>query len=104
MVFYATDLCLVNGNDSSGELEYLSASGWVPVCYTSQFDEHAADVACQQLEYPFATRSVPTPGSGSGIGINSSSCEGSHSGYLFDCVEYEEMICQTKYHLTCHSK
>ena len=95
---------LTNGNDSSGELEYLSASGWTSVCYTTQFDQNASDVACQQLGYPFAARSVPTVGSGPGIGISSSSCAGSDSHYLFNCVEFEEMTCQTRYHLTCYSK
>ena len=95
---------MTNGNDSSGELEYLSASGWIPVCYTTQFDQNAADVACRQLGYPFAAISVPTAGSGPGIGIRSSSCVGSNSQYLFDCVEFEEMTCQTMYHLTCYSK
>ena len=95
---------MTNGNDSSGELEYLSASGWAPVCYTTQFDQHAADVACRQLGYPFAARSVPTVGGGPGIGISSSSCAGSGSQYLFDYVVFEEMTCQTRYHLTCYSK
>ena len=95
---------MTNGNDSSGELEYLSASGWIPVCYTTQFDQNAADVACRQLGYPFAARSVPIGSRGPGIGIRSSSCVGSNSHYLFDCVEFEEMTCQTGYHLTCYSK
>ena len=103
-MYYVTDLRLVNGDDSSGELEFLSTSGWIPVCYTSQFDEHAADVACQQLGYPYATASAPTLGNGLGIGIDSSSCEGSGSQYLFDCVEFQEMTCQSRYRLTCYSE
>ena len=96
---------MVNGgDDSSGELEYLSASGWIPVCYTTQFDEHAADVACRQLRFPYAIESGPTTGSGSGIGISSSNCQGYHGQYLFDCVEYQEMTCQTRYHLTCYGR
>ena len=94
---------MTNGDDGSGELEYLSASGWTPVCYTTQFDQHAADVACRQLGYLFATRSVPTAGTGPGIGIRSSTCEGSDNQYLFNCVEFEEMSCLNRYHLTCRS-
>ena len=100
-----TDLRLVNGDDSSGELQFLSSTGWMPVCYTSQFDETAADIACHQLGYPFADGFAPTVGSGPGIGIiESSSCQASTSQYLFDCVEYQEMSCQTGYRLTCHGK
>ena len=105
IIVHVTDLRLVNGGDnSSGELEYLSASGWIPVCYTTQFDEHTADVVCRQLGFPYAIESGPTTGNGSGIGINSSSCQGSNGQYLFDCVEYQEMTCQTRYHLTCYGR
>ena len=96
---------MVNGgNKSSGELEYLSTSGWIPVCYTIQFDEHAADVVCRQLGFPYAIESGPTTGNDSGIGIYSSNCQGSDGQYLFDCVEYQEMTCQTRYHLTCYGR
>ena len=95
---------MVNGDDSSGELEYLSASGWIPICYTTQFDEQAADVACRQLGYPYAIESGPTTASGSGIGISLSSCKGPHGQYLFDCVKYQEMTCQTRYRLTCYGR
>ena len=98
------DLRLVNGDDSS-ELQFLSTSGWIPVCYTSQFDENAADIACHQLGYPFADGSAPTVGGELGIGIiYSSSCQSSTSQYLFGCVEYQEMTCQTRYRLMCHGK
>ena len=99
-----TDLRLVNGNDSSGEFQFLSSSGWIPVCYTSQFSENAADIVCKQLGYPFAIRSTSIVGSEFGIGIiSSSSCQASIQ-YLFDCVEYQEMTCQARYHLICRSK
>ena len=98
-----TDLRLVNGDDSSGELQFLSTSGWTPICYTPQFNGTAADIACQQLGYPFADGFAPTIGSGLGIGIiNSDSCQASTSQYLFNCVEYQEMTCQTRYSLMCH--
>lgn len=100
-----TDLRFVNGDNSSGELHFLSTSGWIPVCYTTQFNENTADIACQQLGYPFAVGFSLTVGGGLGIGIiDSSSCQTSNDQYLFDCVEYQEMTCQTRYRLTCYSK
>ena len=104
-LFCVTDLRLVNGDDSSGELQFLSTSGWIPVCYTSQFNDSAADIACHQLGYPFAVRSSPTVGGGVGIGIiDSSSCEAFDNQYLFGCAEYQDMTCQARCHLTCRSK
>ena len=103
-IYHTVDLRLANAIDGSGELEYLSTSGWVPVCHTAEFDRHAADVACQQLGYPFAVEFGVAIGSGDGIGITSSSCEGSSSQYLFKCAEFEEMACQFRYRLTCYSK
>ena len=94
----------VNGNDSSGELQFLSSPGWIPVCYTPQFSEDAADIACKQLGYPYAAGSATTTGSGLAISIISSSSCQVFTQYLFDCVEYQELTCQTRYHLTCHSK
>ena len=100
-----SDLRLVNGDDSSGELQFLNATGWVPVCYTSQLDEITADIVCHQLEYPFAVGYSPSPGGGLGIGIiDSSSCQAFTNQYLFDCAVYQEMTCQTRYRLTCRSK
>jgi len=103
-IYHTVDLRLTNAVNGSGELEYLSTSGWVPVCHTSEFDKHAADVACHQLGYPFAAEFGQAIGSGDGIGITSSSCEGSSSQYLLKCVEFEKMACQFRYHLTCFSK
>ena len=102
-----SDLRLVSGvndDNSSGELQFSSSSGWIPVCYTPQFSEDAADIACKQLGYSYATGSTTTVGSGLAISIiNSSSCQVS-SQYLFECAEYQEMTCQTRYHLMCRSK
>ena len=53
-MYCVSDLRLVNGDDGSGELQFLNATEWVPVCYTSQLDEITADIACHQLGYPFA--------------------------------------------------
>ena len=95
-----------NGN-GTGLLEYLNTSGWVPVCFTEAFTEHAADVACRQFGYPFATNisSVALPYDRPGIGITSSFCEETNSfrGYLFHCLLYENMICQRQLHLTCYN-
>ena len=93
----------VNG---AGVLEYLSTSGWVPVCYTDAFNERAADVTCRQLGYPFSTNfhSVSLSNGRPGIGITRSLCEGVDSGYLFNCVEFTSMTCQMQLHLNCYSK
>ena len=104
-MFCVTDLRLVNGDDNSGELQFLSTSGWIPVCYTSQFNDSAADIACQQLGYPYAFGYSSTVGGGLGIGIiDSSSYNAFHKQYLFDGVEYQDMTCEARYHLTCRSK
>ena len=93
----------------TGLLEFYSASGWVPVCFTEAFNEHAADVACQQLGYPFANNlsSVELPHDRPGIGITRSVCEGtnrySYRGYLFNCVNFTNMICQMQIHLACYN-
>ena len=86
-------------------LEYLSTSGWVPVCYTDAYNGRAADVTCRQLGYPFATNFTSgTLFNGRlGIGITRSLCEGVDSDYLFHCVEFTDMICQTQIHLICYN-
>ena len=86
-------------------LQYLSTSGWVPVCYTNTFNGHAADVTCRQLGYPFATNfnSVTLSNGRLGIGITRSLCEGVDSGYLFNCVEFTDMTCQTQIRLACYN-
>ena len=100
---------LITDNDATGAglLEYLNTSGWVPVCFTEAFTEHAADVTCRQFGYPFATniRSVVLPYDRPGIGITASFCEETNNfrGYLFYCVHYESTICQMQLHLTCYN-
>ena len=88
-------------------LEHFSTSGWVPVCFTEAFNEHAADVTCRQLGYPFATSfsSVALPNDRPGIGITTSNCEQTNNfrGYLFDCAHSENMICRMQLHLTCYN-
>jgi len=91
-------------------LQFLDISGWVPICFTDAFNEFAADVACQQLGYPFATnfRPVGLPYNIVGIGITSAVCSGDnsygHRGYLFNCVNFANTICHRQLHLTCYSK
>ena len=103
-------LRLNNGINPTGTLEFQSASGWIPVCFTDAFSNHAADVACRQLGYPFATsfRSVILPHNIVGIGITRAACEGDNSysyrGYLFSCVSFANTICQMQLHLTCYGK
>ena len=99
-----------NGINPTGKLEFHSPSGWIPVCFTGAFNNHAADVACRQLGYPFATSftSVVLPQNMLGIGITNATCGGdnSHSyrGYLFKCVSFTDTICRMQLHLTCYSK
>ena len=92
----------ING---TGMLEYLSTSGWVPVCYTDAFNGRAADVTCRQLGYPFATNftSITLFNGRPGIGITRSLCEGVDSGYLFNCVEFTDITCQTQIRLACYN-
>ena len=94
-----------NEIDGTGMLQYLSTSGWVPVCYTNTFNGRAADVTCRQLGYPFATNfnSVILSNGRLGIGIIRSLCEGVDSGYLFNCVEFTDMTCQTQIRLACYN-
>jgi len=98
-------LHLNNETNGTGLLEFFDASEWEPVCFTEAFNEDAADVACQQLGYPFATNftSVGLPYHRSGIGITISHCGGVNISYLFDCVDYESMTCQMQLQLTCYS-
>ena len=98
-----------NETDGKGLLEFHSTSGRIPMCFTEEFNDHAADVACQQLGYPFATNfsSVALPYDRAGIGITGSVCEGingySYRGYLFNCVNFTNMSCQMQLHLTCYN-
>ena len=102
-------LHLDNETNGTGLLEFYSTSEWIPVCSTEAFNDHAADVACQQLGYPFATNfsSVALPHDRPGIGITESVCEGvntySYRGYLFNCVNFTSMICQIQLHLICYN-
>ena len=97
-----------NEINATGMLEFLSTSGWIPICFTGIFNEHAADVACRQLGYPFATNfsSVAIPNVRPGIGITRSFCERAdgYRSYLFDCVNFTSMTCQMQVHLTCYSE
>ena len=108
-MYIYTGLHLNNETNGAGMLEFYSTSGWVPVCFTEAFDEHAADVACQQLGHPFATNSssVALSYDRPGIGITGSICEGnnrySYRGYLFNCVNFTNMNCQMQLHLTCYN-
>ena len=96
-----------NEINAAGMLEFLSTSGWAPICFTGVFNEHAADVACRQLGYPFSTAfsSVALPHDRPGIGITSSVCEraNSYRSYLFSCVNFTTMTCQMQIHLTCYN-
>ena len=94
-----------SGGDGTGLLEYFNTSEWVPVCFTQIFSENEANVACQQLGYPFATNlsSTPLPYGKPGIGINRSHCSGTNRSYLFYCVRFEIMACQMQLHLTCYN-
>lgn len=98
-------LYLNNETNGTGLLEYFTATEWVPVCFTEAFDECAADEACQQLGYPFATNFsfIVLPVDRPGIGITRSYCKGTSSGYLFSCVDFKNMICQMELHLTCYN-
>ena len=94
-----------NEANEIGLLEYFNTSGWVPVCFTEAFNEHAADVTCRQLGYPFATSfsSVALHYDRPGIGITASFCEEANSTYLFSCVSSVNMTCQTQLYLTCYN-
>ena len=102
---YYVGLNFNNETNEIGLLEYFNTSGWVPICFSEAFDEHAADVTCRQLGYPFATNfsSVALPYDRPGIGITASFCEGASSGYLFSCALSMDMTCQTQLHLTCYN-
>ena len=105
---------LNNETNGTGLLEYFSmpAAEWIPVCFTEAFSEHAADVACQQLGYPFATNlsSVALPHDRPGIGVTGSFCEPasrytfSYTGYFFSCVNFTSMVCHVQVHLTCYNR
>ena len=91
-------------------LQFLDISGWAPVCFTDAFNGRAADVACQQLGYPFATnfRSEALSHGLPGIGITGAACRETNAygyeGYLFNCVNFTKMTCQTQLRLSCYSK
>ena len=97
-------------NPTAGMLEFHSSSGWIPMCYTDTFNNYAADVACRQLGYPFATssRSVVLSQNMLGIGITRANCSGdnsrSYKGYLFKCASFTHTICRMQLHLTCYGK
>ena len=109
MLIYA-GLHLNNETSGTGLLVFFNLSEWAPVCFTDAFNGHAADVACQQLGYPFATNfsSAALPYDSPGIGVTEVACGGANSygykGYLFSCVNFTNMICQTQLHLNCYSK
>lgn len=94
-----------NEISGTGALEFYNSSQWVPVCFTEVFDGRAADVACRQFGYPFATNfnSVSLPYDRSGIAITRSFCGGTNSDYLFNCVNFTNMNCQTQLNLICHT-
>ena len=101
---------LSNRINATGILQFLDISGRVPVCFTDAFNEFAADVACQQLGYPFATNFISEALTHSllGIGITGTICRETNAygyeGYLFNCVNFTKMICQTQLHLSCYGK
>ena len=108
LIYTYIGLQLTSEINAAGMLEFLSTSGWVPICFTGVFNEHAADVACRQLGYPFATTfsSVTPPNDRPGIGITRSFCERantSYRSYLFNCVNFTSMTCQMQIHLTCYN-
>jgi len=105
-----TGLHLNNETSGTGLLAFFNLSGWAPVCFTDAFNGHAADVACQQLGYPFATNfsSAALPYDSPGIGVTGEVCGKTnrfgYKGYLFKCVNFTNMICQAQLHLNCYSK